>query len=361
MEYAFRLQDPTSPLTAYLFEALMHAAEGASEWKGMFAFASRSGVDTLIFDPVVQEFLEAGNLSLVVGIDSITNRATLERLRELATENARLEVRVFWNRSAGLFHPKVSHFRYHDGRQALIVGSGNLTPGGLRENYEGFSVVRAMPRETIDLTSWYRFFDEHRTDIREIDEEALARAERNVVRGGRPRARDLEPDILIPEPASEPIEPDVVAVPAQARMLVAQIPKAGDRWNQGHFNRDVIDQFFRVTPDSSQRVYLQRQQMDGSLDDQEVRPCVFSQSDKNLKIELGAAHGVEYPAQGVPVAVFREVQVRTFQYMLLLPGTAGYGPMLRLTETLPNVGRGLPRVVTDVATVRRAWPRCPLC
>jgi HKD family nuclease len=361
MEYEFHLQDPTSPLTAYLFEALMHAAAGASEWKGMFAFASRSGVDTLIFDPVVQEFLEGGELSLLVGIDSITNRATLERLRELATENARLEVRVFWNHSAGLFHPKVSHFRYSDGRQALIVGSGNLTPGGLRENYEGFSVVRATRREAIDLTSWYRFFDEHRTDIREVDEEALARAEQNVIRGGRPRARDVEPDIVIPQPASEPAEPEIASVPAESRVLVALMPKASGRWDQGHFNREVIDQFFHVMPHSAQRVFLQRQDMDGSLGDQEVRPCVFSQTNKNLKIELGAAHGIAYPAHGRPVAVFREVQVRTFRYMLLMPGDAGYAPMFQLTRTLPNLGKGLPRVVTNVATVRRAWPGCPLC
>ncbi|MBN2022581.1 MAG: phospholipase D family protein [Pirellulales bacterium] len=361
MEYEFHLQDPTSPLTAYLFEALMHAAEGAIEWRGMFAFASRSGVDSLIFDPVVQDFLGTGCLSLIVGIDSITNRTTLERLQELAAANDRLDVRVFWNHSAGLFHPKVSHFRYHDGRQSLIVGSGNLTPGGLRENYEGFSVVRAMPREAIDLTSWYRFFDEHRSDIREIDNEALERAARNVVRGGRPRARDLEPDILVPEPATISTEPEILPVPSESRVLVAQIPKAGNRWDQGHFNREVIDQFFRVTPNSAQRVYLQCQRMDGSLADQEVRPCVFSQRNKNLKIEIGAAHGVSYPAKDVPVAVFREVQVRTFHYMLLMPKDAGYQPMLRLTQKLPNLGRGLPRVLTDVATVKHAWPACPLC
>jgi hypothetical protein len=148
MEYEFRIQDPTSPDTVYLFEAFISAVSdpNAANWRGVFSFASRNGVDTLVLDPAVTDFLTHGSLSLIVGIDAVTNRPTLERLRELESEFQSLSVFVFWNRSAGLFHPKISHITYSDGRHCVIVGSGNLTPGGLRENFEAYSILKAATK-----------------------------------------------------------------------------------------------------------------------------------------------------------------------------------------------------------------------
>ena len=61
----------------------------------------------------------------------------------------------------------------------MIVGSGNLTPGGLRQNIEAFSVMRAAVGETLDVSSWDRFLSEHADDLRAIDESALERAAQN--------------------------------------------------------------------------------------------------------------------------------------------------------------------------------------
>ena len=38
--------------------------------------------------------------------------------------------------------------------------------------------------------------------------------------------------------------------------------------------------------------------------------------------------------------VFRERQLRTFDYMLLMPDQNGYGSLMELTERLPPFGRG---------------------
>ena len=46
--------------------------------------------------------------------------------------------------------------------------------------------------------------------------------------------------------------------------------------------------------------------------------------------------------------------------MLLFPGEAGYGPLFDLSGDLPSLGRGFPRVVTDMDTLERAWGDCPL-
>ena len=47
MEYEFHVQDPTTPDTVYLFEAIIGAVREATSFDGIFAFASRAGVDSL--------------------------------------------------------------------------------------------------------------------------------------------------------------------------------------------------------------------------------------------------------------------------------------------------------------------------
>ncbi len=359
MDCRFHLQGPTSPDTVYLFEAIVEAARGAESCTGLFAFASRAGVDSLIGDPEIQTFLGQSTMALLVGIDAVTNRPTLERLQELERLHERLSVRVFRNPTDALFHPKVARFDYSDGRQSMIVGSGNLTPGGLHQNFEAFTVVRASAGETLDFSSWRRFFTDHAADVRAIDGEVLesGRAERHArastaprrrTRTGRAARRGTDgPDVESPVGRTD-------------RFLVAQVPRAGDRWRQVHFNREVIDGFFRVRSGTSQRVYLVECRQDGTFAEQEVRPCVYSEANRNLKIEIASHHGAPYPIAGQPIAVFRELQARSFAYMLLMPGEPGHEAMSGLTNTLDSVGRGLHRVIAKSADVRGVWPECPL-
>ena len=130
MDCQFHLQDPTSPDTVYLFEAIVEAARGAESCTGLFAFASRAGVDSLVGDPEIQDFLGRSTMALLVGIDAVTNRPTLERLRELERRHERLSVRVFRNPTDALFHPKVARFDYPDGRRSMI--------GGVRQPHAGW-------------------------------------------------------------------------------------------------------------------------------------------------------------------------------------------------------------------------------
>lgn len=303
LKYEFHLQDPTSPETVYLFEAIVGAVQGAVRWRGIFAFVTRNAVDTLISDPIVDKFLRrAGKFSLLVGIDAVTNRPTLERLQELEKQFwKKLQVQVFWNESGGLFHPKIFHFEYPDGRQTIIVGSGNLTPGGFRENFEAYSILRSAAGEKIDLSSWDTFLEVHKVRIRSIDDKALERAGRNFIRVGRGRRRStIEPE-LIEAAAEQVVATRQKTAPSGAtdRVLVAQVPRAGGRWNQVHFNQDIVQEYFRVQPNTDQRVYLTEKRLHNSVGDEEVRPCIYSKSNKNYKIELAAKarHGIpESPA-----------------------------------------------------------------
>lgn len=358
MDIEFCMQDPTDPDTRYLYEAIIGAATEATAWRGMYAFATRGGVDHLIDDPVVLEFMRrGGEIDLIVGIDAVTNRPTLERMQELEKHHRTFHPRVFWNGTNGLFHPKISQFSYADGRQKLIVGSGNLTPGGLMHNFEGYSVISGGRRDTLDMSSLDDFLVRHAADIRAIDQEALDRSALNVMR----------PVVGVPRPRV-PATPPTTRVPAVRRaeaealnrILIAHVPAAGGRWSQVHFNGDIINLFFRVTDLAVQRVYLTRVEEAGVRGDKEVRPVVYSQANKNHKIEIAAAKGLDYPDAGHPILVFRERQVRCFDYMLLMPGMLGYTEIARLSQSLPTIGRGMRRAITNTATLARAWPASPL-
>jgi len=357
MKCELHLQDPTDGGSLYLFETLVAAMSEAVSGKAMFAFASRNGVEELLLDPDVQGFLSTRNFSIVVGLDAITNRAALERLQVAQVMYGRLDVKVFRNPSEGLFHPKIAHFVYPNGTESLIVGSGNFTPGGLRENFEAYSVVRSARGERLDTSTWDRFLERHAVNLTSIDDSALERAAKNVYRGGGRKRRDVEPDVTTTE--EELPRPDAVETD---RILVAMIPRAGGRWHQVHFNQDVVRSFFRVKPNSAERVFLQERLGSGEAKaPEQPRPCVLSRINLNYKIELGARGGEAYPTGTLPpIAVFRERGLRTFEYMMLMPKEPGYTQMHKLTEERPRVGRGLARVVLRGSDLRAAWPACPL-
>ena len=359
MDYEFHIQDPTSADTIYLFEAMIEASEEATSWQGIFAFASGLGVDSLIGDHQTQHFLQQSTISLIVGIDAVTNRKALERLRDLEREHNHLSVRVFWNPTGALFHPKIARFKYPDGTRTVIVGSGNLTPGGLRKNFEAFSIIRAAANEPLDLSSWQRFEREHSGQLRAIDDEVLERADRNLVRGSRQSGVAMSPSTLALGDSEHPADFEV-PIGRTDRFLVAQVPRAGDRWHQIHFNAEVIKQFFRIRPNTAQRVSLMECGHDGSFGEEKMRPCVYSEANKNHKIEVASHLGTPYPEQGRPVIVCRELQLRSFAYMLLMPGEPGHSEMLNLTKILPSVGQGASRCITESVRIRGAWPACPL-
>lgn len=98
------------------------------------AFAKASGVG-ILFD-YFQDFVASGStLEIAVGIDQMgTSRQGLELLLQTGAT-----VNIFHNPGANTFHPKFYLFKRGTIEGVAIVGSNNLTRGGLYENFE-FSV-----------------------------------------------------------------------------------------------------------------------------------------------------------------------------------------------------------------------------
>ena len=103
------------------------------------AFVKRSGVRHL--SAAIQSFTERGRVNIIAGVDfGGTSKEGLSDLLECIGDNG--DIWIFHNESEVTFHPKLYLFRNAD--QALfLVGSGNLTQGGLFTNYEA-SLVRHL-------------------------------------------------------------------------------------------------------------------------------------------------------------------------------------------------------------------------
>ena len=101
-------------------------------FRGAVAFVKWSGVKHIA--TMLADFAQTHPVELIVGVDHMgTSYEGLKGLMDAMSPNGRLL--VFHNRLFHTFHPKVYLFRSED-RAEVVVGSGNLTEGGLYTNYE---------------------------------------------------------------------------------------------------------------------------------------------------------------------------------------------------------------------------------
>jgi hypothetical protein len=372
MRYEIRVQDPTVPPRSALFDLIVEIARGGdvAYLRLFFGFLTGSGMAALLAVPEVAEALRTAEVDVLVGVDAVTDRPGLESLLELQEENPNLRARAIKNTTAALIHPKMFFARYADGRSVAMVGSNNLSFGGLTGNVEGYAMGYFEPGEEPDLADWDAFVGRWDRLISEIDAEVLASADRNVSRLERLRRAARE----VPTPAeAEVVVSDGQAYEAQASdaaldelMLVSMVPKAGQgpkaRWSQVHLSAEIARDFFDAEPEEHPEIQL-RDADGGAVEDRRI---VYSAgSNRNVKIEVGAAREaartVGYPTEGRPVVLFRREGTNRFRYLLLMPGDPGHAEMTELAEDefVPSRNQ-LPRVVTPRSHVLTRWPDCPL-
>jgi hypothetical protein len=345
MDYSLHVQDPSASSAAtYLFEEIVAAARKSAGARAMFAFASKYAVDALLEDPEVVGLLRRGTFEMVVGIDAVTTRAALQRLLDASRAFKSFHPKVFWNESGRLFHPKLCYFA--DDRSAtLIVGSGNLTSGGLQSNFEAFSRLEMTRREGERVVQpWDDWLQTHAASLRLIDEEVLSRADRNSLRDD-------------PEAELEDGKQQRSSESGGSSVLIAEVPRSGDRWNQVNFDMDTIHKFFKVQPGSSQRVFLQQCLPGNKNGGEEVRPCVDSGRSQNYRIEIAAGRGIAYPSRGRPILVFLQTARRMFRYQLVLPHDDGHTELENVLRS--EAGASAHRVRRSIVApndLASAWP-----
>jgi hypothetical protein len=373
MRYEIRVQDPTAPPRSALFDVIVEIAQAGDVvyLRLFFGFLTGSGMAALLAVPEVGAMLRTAEVDVLVGVDAVTDRPGLEALLGLEAENANLRARAIKNNTAALIHPKMLFARYADGRSIAMVGSNNLSFGGLTGNVEGYAMGYFERDEEPDLADWDAFVGRWDRLISEIDDEVLASADRNVSRLERLRRAARR----VPTPAeAELVISDGQAYEAQPTdadldelILVSTVPRGGQkkaRWSQVHLSAEVLRDFFTLEPDSHALVQL-RDVEGGEVEDRQI---VYSaKSNKNVKVEVGAAREaaktVGYPPaeDGRPIVVFRREGTGRYRDLLLMPGDSGHTQITELLEDeFEPKGNQLPRIITPRSHVLTRWPDCPL-
>jgi HKD family nuclease len=372
--------------------------EDFNEFYLIAAYAKKSGVLRLL--PYLESFRgRGGTITAIVGIDQFNT--SIEALRHL--KGVCNNLYIFHSESpTQTFHPKVYLFK-NTNKAWFSIGSSNLTGGGLFSNYEVNyykELQLNIPDQDEELRNISAIFTQY-TDITNpcckvvddalIDELSASgyikselELQRTFIAGahrtgtgartgvgaerifgkekfGAPRIEN-QATAAQGGIATNRIE---VHTPQQLQdlgntVLMRHVPKAGDRSKQVHFNIDIKDHFFYL--DFGTTIQLQEIMADGRSKLIEDRVLVFSESNRNVRIEVSGAERLDehYPTNGNrPILLFRRISDTFFTYMLLLEDSQGYNSINQYLLTLP-VGRSLPYKITDEAKLESLWQDCPL-
>jgi hypothetical protein len=351
-----RLQDPGAP--SGLLEALLEACDGADRGGGIFAWMTVEGARLLLDADTFSHFASESEFQLVIGVDSITDLPALRALEQQVERLAGLSARVFFHELRPiLFHSKLSWFVRGD-RLTLFTGSGNLTRGGLRTNWEAFTSVLLKGDEAAkveaQLGAWLQTWND---SLFALDNpRVLARARENSG-----RERSLKRPVRRADPEQE-VHGGEGGEPSRGDedVLVATIG-GGRRWTQANFPRRIYEDFFRARVGTKRHVLFQPVGLDGSLAELQSRESVEVPSE-NYRFELTAVSGRPYPGEShPPIGVFARSRDGVVRYLVVMPDDADYGVVADfLASEWNGPARELPRVRTTATALRAAWPTSPL-
>lgn len=352
------IQDPTDPASPFLIDSLREAMSGATRGGGAYAFLSTGGVKLLLRDDRFLEFAENSPFDLVVGADAITDVAAVVELEKVRKLRPRLSAAIHLPQtSKGIFHPKFAWFENSKGG-VLLTGSGNLTGGGLRWNFEAFTVSELSKTQLADVVKrWDAFKARNAGSLFPPMSENVA----SVLKRNADWKAAQKSGAVPPSPGTTAGDVDEVpAADTESDVLVVEVPKSGDRWKQVNFDLHTFTGFFGASTTTPRTVYFFHARSDGTLGPKEVRPAVTVAS-HNYRFELEAASGLAYPSAGRPICVFLKMPARTFFYTLSMPGGSEHPQLLKLLDAAQPATPGrLRRVLFKAADVQAQLPGSPL-
>lgn len=348
MATSLHLQNPGGAPT--LSSELLRVAASATSGGGIFAWTTVGGVSDVLETPTFKAFLSAHAFDLIVGTDTITNPAALSRLEALQVAHPKLKVRAFWHDQAALFHPKLAWFELPGGL-TLIVGSGNLTSGGLSRNWEFFIASELGAAETAQvkkqLKTWRSAHAAHLLPLNE--QRVLDRIAKN---------RLEERTILRSRRAVEAVAgARVSAATGTVEVLVAEPTYASGRPTQANFNKHHFERFFRARAGVSSLHDFFPVSTSAAVGARQPLAAVTDTRSGNYRFELRAPGSSPW-SPPYPIGVFMRLETDEILYHLLAPGDPGYQELESLLQaragrTASNRRR---QEVITVDELRAAWP-----
>lgn len=366
----------------------------------MVAYAKLSGVYRI--SPYLEKFRNSGGtIRCVIGIDQ--QNTTYDALNQLL--NLTNEIYIFHSESVSqTFHIKC-YWLSGENNCWYAIGSNNLTAGGLFSNYElststSLSGEKAHEENETLSRIYSTYTDADSVCSRKLDNafleklisggyvvkeiqqrKALAESAKQVraaVRKTKLFGNEVFPAPALPEQfcknksaksntkksptPKKPIQVEASKVSKEDNTyLIRLVPRAGDRSKQVHFTVDLLEKYFCLKPGDG--ILVQEMLASGEVCEIEHRQVVFSQRNRNVKIELDGASMLDtnYPEnpETRPILILKRINANLFVYMILLAGNEGYDAINARLKTLPT-GRSLSYEVIDENTMFSLWDNCPI-
>lgn len=345
----------------------------------MVAYAKLSGVYRVL--PYIEKFRNnGGEVRVVVGIDQ--QHTTYDALQQLMKCADNLFVFHSENITQ-TFHIKC-YWLKGDNTCWYAIGSNNLTAGGLFSNYELSTICETTGNDALktnsDLEAIYSVYTNpassctHKVDnpfleqllqenyiVRELQQRKALIEIAKKTQDRHPKTRlfgneafsapalpaeyrteksskseishSVEQETIIQEPqrATSTVSAD------SNNYLIRLIPRAGNRSKQVHFTIDLLEKYFCLSP--GDMLLVQEMFTNGNVGSIEQRQVVFSQRNKNVKVELAGAAILDtnYPSNPDtrPILILKRVNDNLFVYMIIMNGDDGYTAINQRLKNLP--------------------------
>lgn len=334
------IQDPEYDNSVTLLDSILNCCQNAVSGGGAYAFVSADGVSILMNDPIFDSFLTRGHFHLIIGMDDITNINTLTQLTSIINRHPNLHVKaLLHNTLRSTFHPKFCWFDCENCGYT-IIGSGNLTQKGMQSNREAFELKEVSIHElNIIKETWDNWLQSINHYLFPIDDrQILQRANENLTRMREIHAIERQrvplrtqtdtTTNIVEEQEHTNIYTDEIGAweyNNTARVLLAEIPRGGSRWNQANFDQNTFETYFesRAGGRNQQSLILRLVKQNGNLGKIMVRPPVSVRS-HNYRVELQISPDMQYPRTGYVLGTFVKLASRTFIYSLIFPDNVEY-------------------------------------
>ena len=339
-----------------LHSALVAAATGATGGYAAFAFATSTGIDTAIAEPPVRDLLGTGDFRLIVGLDAITDTKAIAAINTAKASLPNADISLFYNPKGGvLYHPKTMFFKRPSGGRC-ITGSGNLTLGGLRNNWEAFWKADLSSSDATAVERhWTDWLDAHRDNLLPPNDPRVAE---QAALNARTRAAIRTAVSETDQEALTALEEEAADAASLNPFLIAEVPK--NRPGQADFGVSAYQGFFGVTLGTPRQVTFYQVMPDGALAEPEHRQAVAVRS-SNYRFEVNAMRGLQFPDDGHFILMFERIGRSEYRYVFLQPGESGHESVQDfLNQNYFSDGTRKRRIVVTRGDVAAACPENPL-
>lgn len=343
------LQDPNASAPKLLLDELEKHFKDADSICCAFAFVTARGINLLFEQDEVKANLKQAKIHLIIGMDAITDTKAIEKLSALCSEHKNFSVQAFLPKSGGIFHPKFSWVK--KGKTGVVItGSGNLTNGGLKNNFEAFSVVQ-IDQQTVKAVEniWEKFLADNPNSLFELDTEEVKEA-------AQQNAKYKKAIKKIRKETGKKVGSDVIPEIGGA-VFIEELTK-GRGTKQRDVGKWAAENYFGL----NQKLFLTHVNEKGERADEETRR-ISDKSSSNWAFDLDASKGIKPTNGHMPIAVFIRTSAQNFYYHIVSEKSKHYKTVSNyLNKVAPIVPTGRAKRLKEEMSIQKLqeiWPTAP--